>query len=508
MLARKSRKNLVETEVVRSDLLNAAGYVRLSVNKADRPSDSIENQKKIIEDYAESNWDIQFERFYVDDKASGRDFNRPAFNEMLEDIRAGKINCVIVKDLSRLGRDLIDVGYYVQMFFPSKRVRFISIGNKIDTLDGMTNIAWGKLPGDRIPLASLMDEQYAIDISKKTQFVLDHYIKDGKHVAPRAPYGYRKSESDCHALIPDMEAAAVVKEIFGMASRRISINEIVRRLNAAGISTPINYAIAHGLEGNYNKGNGLWSSRTVKDILTNRVYVGDLEQGKEKYLVQNTHEPLVSRDMFDAVQKLIVTNAATGTSKINIPRQDNVLRGKVICGCCGGKMQRRKGSGNADWHFFTCISNNRMGAGHCTGMYIREPDIMDAILREVRAYVQANSTAASTYKSEMALLKAKAEQLAGEINQLMETNKGRYEDFVMGIADKDDLQQCRDEREALQAELQDIKNRIDALDLKNQQYRLFCNVLSDKERIGQLTAEHLQSVTVFTGGRTDVQLMS
>jgi len=190
MLARKSRKNLVENEVVKCDILKAARYVRLSVNKTDRPSDSIENQKKIIEDYSETNWDIQFERFYVDDKASGRDFDRPAFNEMLEDIRAGEINCVIVKDLSRLGRDLVDVGYYVQMFFPSKRVRFISIGNKIDTLDGMTNIAFGKLPGDRIPLASLMDEQYAIDISKKTQYVLNNNIKDGKFVAPRAPYGY------------------------------------------------------------------------------------------------------------------------------------------------------------------------------------------------------------------------------------------------------------------------------------------------------------------------------
>lgn len=173
-----------------------------------------------------------------------------------------------------------------------------------------------------------------------------------------------------------------------MASRKISINEIVRQLNTAGISTPINYATAHGLEGNYNKGNGLWRSCTVKDILTNRVYVGDLEQGKDKYLVQNTHKPLVSRDIFDAVQKLIVANTAAGSSKTNIPYQNNVLRGKVICGCCAGKMKCCKGSGNADWHFFSCICNNRLGAGHCTGMYIRESDIINAILREVRLYVQ------------------------------------------------------------------------------------------------------------------------
>jgi len=423
MLARKSRKNLMDNGVVKCDFLKAAGYIRLSVNKSDRPSDSIKNQQKLIEDYAETNWDLQLERIYIDDKASGRDFDRPAFNEMLEDIRAGKINCVIVKDLSRLGRDMIDVGYYVQMLFPGKGVRFISIGNKIDTLDGMTNITFGKLPGDRIPLTSLMDEQYAIDISKKPQFVLDNYIKDGKYVAPRAPYGYHKSESDCHVLVPDTEAATVVKDIFEMVSRKISINEIVRRLNAAGTPTPINYAITHGLKGNYNRGNGLWSSRTVKDILTNRVYVGDLEQGKDKHLVQNTHELLVSRDIFDAVQQLIVANADTGSSKTNTPRQDNVLRGKVICGCCGSKMQRRKGSGNADWYFFTCISNNRLSAGHCTGMYIRKSDILDAIFREVRALAQTNAAFASTYKNEMASLSLKANVNNGQSEPTARRNR-------------------------------------------------------------------------------------
>jgi DNA invertase Pin-like site-specific DNA recombinase len=174
MLARKSRKNLVEKEIVKSDLLKAAGYVRLSVNKTDDPSESIENQKKMIEDYTASNPDLQLAAFYTDDKMSGQTFDRPAFNEMLEAIRSGKINCVIVKDLSRLGRSMIDVGYYVQMFFPSKGVRFIALNNQIDTLDGITNITFGKLPGDRIPLTSLMDEQLAVDTGRKAQAVLDH----------------------------------------------------------------------------------------------------------------------------------------------------------------------------------------------------------------------------------------------------------------------------------------------------------------------------------------------
>lgn len=300
---------------------------------------------------------------------------------------------------------MIDVGYYVQIFFPSQKIRFISIANGIDTLDGMTNITFGKLPSDQISLTSLIDEQYAIDISKKTQSVLKNYIEEGKYAAPRAPYGDRKSDRDCHTLVLDVKSAVVVKDIFSMAFGRISINEIVRRLNTQGIPTPISYTVSQGLKGNYNRGNGLWNSRTVKDILINRTYVGDLEQGKDKHIVQNTHEPLVRRDVFDAVQLLLSEGASINPNKTNVPREDNILRGKVICGCCGNKMQRRKGSGNASWYFFTCISNNRLGAGHCTGMYIREADIINAILNEVKNYIHDNEAAPLTYVDRKAVLK-------------------------------------------------------------------------------------------------------
>lgn len=491
MLARKSRKNLIENKTIENKLLRAAGYIRLSVNKADQPSDSIENQKKIIRGYSETNCDLQLEKFYIDDNASGRDFNRPAFNEMIEDIRVGKINCVIVKDLSRLGRSLIDVGYYVQMFFPSQKVRFISIANGINTLDGMTNITFGKLPGDQISLTSLMDEQYAIDISKKMQSVLKNYIEEGKCVAPRAPYGYRKSDSDCHTLIPDAESAIVVKDIFSMALSRISINEIVRRLNTTEILNPISYAVSQGLKGNYNRGNGLWNSRTVKDILINRTYVGDLEQGHDKYVVQNTHERLVPREIFDTVQQLIAENAATSPNKTNVPREDNILRGKVICGCCGSKMQRRKGSGNANWHFFTCISNNRLGAGHCKGMYIRESDIMDAIFREVKSYIHDNEAAFLTYVDRKAVLEANEKQLARQINEQREVSRSRYENFITSIADKDDYTLERNKHEALHAELQDINNQIKWLSEKHEQYLLFCNAFNDKGKIGPLVADYI-----------------
>lgn len=504
MLARKSRKNPIEKEIIRSDILKVAGYVRLSVNKVDQPSDSIENQEKMIQDYVGNNLDIQSIKFYVDDKTSGRDFDRPAFSEMLKDIRTGKINCTVVKDLSRLGRSMIDVGYYTQTFFPSKNVRFISIVDKIDTLDGVTNIAFGESPGQKIPLTSLLDEQYVNDISKKTQSVLNDYIKDGKYVAPRAPYGYKKSDSDCHKLVPDMEASIVVKDIFSMASCKISLNEIVRRLNADGVPSPINYAVAHGLKGNYDQGNGQWNSRTIKDILINRAYIGNLEQGKDKYIVENTHEPLVSQNVFDSVQKLFTAATNGNFNKTNIPRDDNILRGKVLCGSCGGKMQRREGSGKADWYFFTCISNNRLGAGHCTGMYIQEYEIIDAILSEAKRFVKANEAAVLKYKCEKTELETKATKLNIEIQECMGRSRARYEDFIKGIADQEDLKKVREETKMLRTKLHEAEDQIETLNEEQMRYQTFYDVVYDRQEIKTLAEKYLKNVIVYENKHVEV----
>lgn len=506
MLARKSRKNLPEKTIVISKTLRVAGYVRLSVMKADQPSESIENQKKIIQEFIDVQPDMELQEFYVDEKASGTNFDRVAFTQMLNDIDKGEIDCVIVKDLSRLGRSLIDVGYYLQMHFPKKNVRLISVNDMIDTLDGITNLSFGKLSGTKIPLTTLLDEEYSNDISRKTQSVIDSYVQDGKYVAPRAPYGYRKSDTDCHKLIPDSEAAAVVKEIFSLISGKVSVNEVVRRLNVSKTPSPISYAIANGLEGNYNRGNGLWNSRTVKNILTNRTYIGDLAQGKDNCLVENTHEPLVSREIFNRVQELFTSPMNSNINITNIPRADNVLRGKIICGSCGGKMQRRKGSGKGDWYFFTCITNNRLGAGHCSGMYIRESDIMDAIRAEVGRYVEVNRGIALAYESRKVELENKAAGLNLEHNVHLEKSRKRYEDFIMGIADEDDFKQRRGELETVQSKLQEIEAQITSQNREHEQYQLFCNVFQDKQEIGRFVNAYLKSVTVYGDRNLDVQL--
>jgi len=505
MVSRKSRKNLIAENGSNKKVIKTVGYIRLSVSKRNAPSDSVENQRKIIEEYISSKSYLQFEKFYVDENASGRNLNRPAFNEMMNDLNGGKFDCIIVKDLSRLGRSMIDVGYCVQMLFPSKKVRFISIGNQIDTLNGMTNITFNELPGNRIPLTSLMNEQYAVDASRNTKLVLKSYINSGKYVAPKAPYGFKKSEEDCHALIVDIEAAMVVKKIFLMAAKGDSINKIIRHLNEQSILTPINYAIEQGLKGNYKQGTGLWNSRTVRDILTNRTYTGDLEQGTEKTLIPNTHKAIIDSETFHAVQTLLAANNDGGSpNKTNTPRVDNIFRGKVICGCCGGKMQRRKGSGKADWHFFTCISNNRLGAGHCTGMYIRDAEIKEAILREAKSFLRKNETYAREYKASMAKLSNRASHTDDEVNHLTKMCHDKYADFVMGATTQDDLQQCHNNRDRLQDEKQQIVEQIESLEALYKKYHLLYNAVNEDAKLDELVSTYLQSVTVNATSKIDV----
>jgi hypothetical protein len=265
----------------------------------------------------------------------------------------------------------------------------------------------------------------------------------------------------------------VVKDIFDMAFKQIGLNEIVRRLNAAKTPTPIDYARAKGLQGNYGQGNGLWNSRTVRHILANRTYTGDMVQGKDFFTVENTHESLVSRDVFDMVQKLLVSSSSVTRNTSNIPRTDNILRGKVICGACGGKMQRRKGSGNSSWHFFTCISNNRLGAGHCIGMYVRESDIMGAIHSEVDRYVQENEAVCMANENRITELTA----MVSDLNNVIQTHKdelqSQYEKLVQGTIKAGDFELMQREGERLCSEFRGVRHELEKLKKEQEQFTKF-----------------------------------
>ena len=188
---------------------------------------------------------------------------------------------------------------------------------------------------------------------------LDMKAQRGEFIGPRAPFGYQKSGENPSQLVPDPAAAIIVQKIFDMAANGTGVTGIVRYLNVRNLPTPIQYARSNGLTGNYDDGDGNWNSRSVKYILTNRTYTGMLIQGKEKRAVVGTHEALVDERIFESIQKSFQARAFNLAPKGQ--STENILKGKVICGCCGGKMQRKRGTGHADWHFFTCITKKSLG---------------------------------------------------------------------------------------------------------------------------------------------------
>ena len=508
MSPRKSRKNLSTENKNIVKNYRAAGYVRLSVVKEDDPGNSIETQTNLIQNFELNSDNIILKKLYIDNGASGASFERDALQEMLEDISKGEIDCVIVKDMSRFGRNVIEVGYYLQHYFPRKGVRFISIIDDFDTLDGITNTTATGGSGASIPLITMSDEEYTNTVSRQTQSTINLYIRMGKFVAPRAPYGYMKSPEDCHLLIPDDEAAEVVRGIFELAGNKIGLNETVRKLNDNKVLPPMEYAISKGLKGNYKRGNGHWNTRTVKEILENRTYVGDLIQGKDKHLVENTHEPIVSREHFKKVQALFLITSNSKDTKSKVAPSENILKGKIICGCCGGKMQRRKGSGNAAWHFFSCITNNRAGAGNCTGMYIRETEILQAMQTEVTKPAGEGNIALICFEKERDTLKQRSVFLNSELNFLQDNKMKDYENLKRGKISVGWFKRNNGVIEKLQGDIGSIENQLQELKIKIEKFSLFSDVKLGKVDIRPVVERYLEKVIVHENKSIIVEFAS
>lgn len=499
-MARKSRKQIQVVDHIPTEYPMTVGYARLSVN--DRVENhSIENQKKIISLWAEQH-ELPISKFYVDVGYSGSTFQRPAFQQLLQDISDGKIECVIVKDLSRVGRDHITVGYYIEEFFPLKNVRFVSVTDQFDTINGLTDQSSPKRSQIRIPLTNVFNEQVAVDIKNKTAFALDMKAQRGMFIGPRAPFGYQKSKEEFGRIVPDSEAASIVQSIFKLFADGMGITAIVRYLNENNIPTPIQYARSKGLTGNYDDGNGSWNSRSVKYILTNRTYTGVLVQGKEKRVVAGTHEPLVDVKTFDMTQKQLQAK----TFHLTDPSQstENILKGKVFCGCCGGKMQRKRGTNHTDWYFFTCNTNNRLGAGKCTGMYVREEDIFSAIYHQLKLYIQEHFISSLQYDEEMAQLKAKLDAQVEFRHAIAENPAIFYEQYILGEisleefkAKQQKLRQAAEYQKAIELEIEEserVYSRLSCL----------CKI-RDKELPLSTIMSEINKIVVDAGKKVVVQ---
>lgn len=303
-------------EVPKQRVYRAGGYVRLSMEDSGRPgADTIENQKELVRGYIEGQPDMELAGLYCDNGRTGTDFARPAFERMMEDVRAGTIDCIVVKDLSRFGRNYRETGNYLERIFPFLDVRFVAISDQFDTLN-----ARQRSDGYLIPLKNIINEAYSKDISKKVGSGYAVKQRKGEFTGTWAAYGYQKCARDPHKIEPNTETAPVVQDIFRKRILGMSCTQIARELNRQGIASPSRYHYLRGDAKSERYACAKWSPKVVGDILKNEVYLGHMVQGRKRQsfsegkrqqllpqtkwtVVRNTHEPLIDEDTFQKVQE-------------------------------------------------------------------------------------------------------------------------------------------------------------------------------------------------------------
>lgn len=362
-----------------------AGYIRLSKeDKIKDESNSVTNQKLIITSYIENNDDLELFDFYIDDGYSGTTFNRPEYKRMIEDIIEGKINTIIVKDLSRFGRNHIESDNYLENILPGYNVRFISINDDIDTLNNSNSVS-----SIVIPLKNLINDQYARDISEKVRSTLKMKQLNGEFIGVTAPYGYLKDPKDKHKFIVDREASYIVKKIFNMIILGKSRKEIAEHLNSKNVLTPSLYKISK--EKTNNKElirSKKWNVEIVNRILRNGTYTGTLIQNvktkpnyrtdklidvnKDEWIItENHHEAIISKVIFDKVQNILDRKKGYFNNK-------DIFAGYLKCFDCGKSMILRK---SKDKEYYYCSSFVRNHS--CTNHSIRKERLEELVLKDI-----------------------------------------------------------------------------------------------------------------------------
>ena len=496
-MARKSRRNTDYTAVkavnnsAAGKVYHAALYARISSeDERKRECESMENQVKLLRDYVGSCEDIAEYDLYMDRAVTGTMFDRPEFNRMVADMRAGKFDCVIVKDLSRLGRNYLEAGNYLESIFPIFGIRFISITDHYDSLT-----AKASEDGLIVPLKNLINEAYAKDISRKVKSSLDAMKRQGKYTGERLPYGYMRDPEDKHHLIVDRGVAGNVVRIFEEKAAGISVVKIAAGLNDDGIPSPSRYLYETGVSKAEKFKTSQWGGTTVQRILKNRIYIGDMVQGKtekalykgmsttvkpeEEYIVvEGTHEAIVSKELFDKVQKIFEWTGAEAKAKKerlkHIERPENLYDGIFVCGDCGRKMGLRLCKVRKIHHpIYVCNSANIYGKRcECRAVYKSVVDrTVEAFLRQqISVYmgcveqiktINASPTRIrelSDLKTDIQKTEEKAEALSVKIGKL-------YEDYSDGILSEEDYLFAKmtylDEQERLQDEVVEKKREAE-----------------------------------------------
>ena len=457
---------------------HVALYIRLSKeDESEGPSQSVTNQKSLLEEFTQKRR-LQVYDTYIDDGWSGTNFDRPAFQRMVADIEAKKVNMVITKDLSRLGRDYIMTGHYMERYFPEHRVRYISLLDGIDT--GVESSA-----NDITPFRAIMNDMYAKDISKKIKSVKRDKQRKGQFIGGKPMYGYKMHPSEKNKIIVDEEVAPVVRRIFAMALDGMSCRKIAATLNEEHVPSPATYCGWNmGRKGPYA---GLWSSERISEMLQNETYIGNMVQGRQVKIsykskkclhqerenwvvVENTHEPLIDAESFRKVRMLVNSRKHTRSRTY-----DFLLKGLVFCHECGyplAVVNRPNASGEVALYFVCRTYQRFTKAGVCSCHSIRESKLTEAVLAKVREvcndYLKPQ---ALLPMSERAVKEASQEEkaaaeitaLQGKITSLTENLDRMYTDRLSGLLPETDFQRIftriKEERGRLEERIRDLEQQ-------------------------------------------------
>ena len=509
-MARKSRKETAAVPVAQKQAVvyNAAAYIRLSSDAKRKPGDSLETQQDIIENFIAASPNIQLAEVYIDNQATGTNFERPAFQRMFEDAENGRINCIIVKDLSRFGRNAIDCGYYIEKQLPALGVRFIAVTDSFDSLEGDGGIL--------LPLKNIIAESYALDISRKCRSVQRQNIQDGRFVGRMAPYGFAKSTEDCHRLVVDEEAAAIVRRMFELAAGGLSIGEIARILNERKVLPPSHYKWEKGLSQNKKLlGKPFWQKRTVTDILKDRVYVGDMVQGKSRTVkgkelsvprdewvcVPNTHNAVISHELFDRVQEQLLRRSEQDKAVRSdaVAYSPHLFKGKVFCAHCGHPMHRhRQNKDGVYW--YRCESQWKIQKDACYQVSVKEDELKAEILALLRKHAEA-ILGGYVHRERMTPVKnAAAETELAEINRELASSghflKSLYESLMGEIITANEFAAMKADYEG---KIGALSKRADQLRAKRRErrheqesYHDFADAVSEVLAEHELTADTAQ----------------
>ncbi len=418
----------------------AALYMRLSKDDGAGESASITAQRTMLTAYAAENGYAVFDE-YVDDGISGTTFDRPGFKKMIRAIEDKKVNMVIVKDLSRLGRDYIMTGQYTEIYFPSKNVRCIALNDGYDSDSPYCDI---------VPFKNVINEMYARDTSKKIRSAFETRMREGEFVGAFAPYGYMRDPLDKHRLVVDKNSAEIVKFIFSKTAAGFLPVDIARELNTKGIATPLNYRKSGQI---YNSGSdaGVWTSQSVKKMLKNVVYIGHMVQGKtskvsfksdvsvakpkdEWFVVENTHEPIVPKEIFDMAQHRSIQRKKPEAVKFN-----NIFSSLARCADCGKSMStvvsRKKGA-TAN---LACGGYKLYGKTCCTNHFIDYDVLYSIVFSTIKALLDTLNEQEifnevlkhkDSIKDNVELKKADLKKRESELCILLEK---LYEDYAKGL---------------------------------------------------------------------------